>query len=115
MRSARSVEHVVVYRTEGFYCGWPFNGGMWQFADGEIAVGFVRGRCDYLTPQSVGHQAIDNAQGEHLLIRSRDGGRSWPEETISLVYRRPEFDDRARAAEGSSTVRASPLPSPSRP
>ena len=68
---AQSMEHVVVYRSEDHFCAWPFNGGMWQFSDGEIAVGFIRGQCDYATPDSVGHRTVDTGCGEQLILRSR--------------------------------------------
>ena len=40
IKSVRSPEcdHVVVYRRNDEYAGWPFNGGLWSFGD-EILVG----------------------------------------------------------------------------
>ena len=97
------IEHVVVYRSEAHFCGWPFNGGLWQFLDGELAVGFVRGACDYSSAVEVGHRTVDNERGEHLVIRSSDGGGTWPQDSITTVYRRPEYDKRAMAAPYSLT------------
>ena len=97
-RSPKSAEHLVVWRDEDYYCGWPFNGGMWRFDDGEIAVGFVRGRCDYSDPATLGHSVVDCQNGEHVILRSSDGGLTWPADSETLVYRRPEWDERVKAA-----------------
>ena len=98
MLKPSEMHHVVVYRSNSHFSGWPFNGGFWQFADGELAVGFIRGSCDYSTPESVKHRVVDNLNGEHLIVRSNDGGESWPEDTISWVYKRPEFDEEVKSA-----------------
>jgi hypothetical protein len=86
------MRHVIVYRRDDEFCGWPFNGGMWQFADGEIAVGFVRNRVDYADPATFGHAAVDCQGGEHVVIRSKDGGATWDAGDLSTVYRRPALD-----------------------
>ena len=86
-------EHVVVYRDEQYFSAWPFNGGFWQFADGELVVGFVRGRVDYAKPETVGHSQVDVDNGEQVTLRSTDGGRTWPLETMNIVYTRPAFDE----------------------
>jgi len=88
------MEHIVVYRDEGYFAAWPFNGGFWQFADGELAVGFVRGACDYRDRGTVGHCTVDCAHGEHVILRSTDGGRTWPVSRMTTVYRRPALDER---------------------
>ena len=85
-------EHIIVYRDENAFCGWPFNGGMWTFGDGEIAAGFIRGACDYSAPHTLQHAFVDNLKGEQLIVRSRDGGRTWNAGAPEIVYRRPEFD-----------------------
>ena len=80
---ATEMKHVVVYRNEAEVSGWPFNGGMWQFEDGELAVGFARGPCDYERLGCTGHDTVDV---EHVILRSRDGGKTWPLDTLSTVY-----------------------------
>lgn len=97
-RTLRKIEHVVVYRSDNHFCGWPFNGGFWQFNDGELLVGFIRGKCDYAVADTVGHHAVDALNGEHLLLRSTDGGYSWPTSSMTRVYERPAFDDLVRKA-----------------
>ncbi len=93
----QSCEHAVVYRDDEYFAAWPFNGGLWQFADGEVAAGFVRGRCTY-EDASTHHHEVDNARGEHMVIRSRDGGVNWDADDMTLVYRRPDLDESLRQA-----------------
>lgn len=95
------MEHVVVYRDESFYAGWPANGGFWQFSDGELAVGFVRGRCDYTRRETLGHKTVDCEHGEHVVLRSIDGGRTWPSSGMSTVYTRPQVDHDLKTARPS--------------
>jgi hypothetical protein len=96
MKESR-MEHCVVYRNDGQFCAWPFNGGFWQFADGELVASFMRAPCSYATPESVGHAAIDQEACEQVLIRSFDGGKTWPVETVQPVFRRAELDARVAA------------------
>lgn len=89
----RDMHHVTVYRDENTFAAWPFNGGFWQFKDGELAVGFVRGTVDYADPGTLGHKSVDNDGGEHVVMRSFDGGETWPEDELVRVYTRPEVDE----------------------
>ena len=93
----KEMDHVVVYRDDGVFAAWPFNGGFWQFADGELAVSFMRASCTYATPESTNHKTIDQDGCEQVLIRSFDGGLTWPSETLSPVFRRAELDEHVRA------------------
>src|SRR5215475_14361350 len=68
------VRHVVVYREEGRFAGWPANHGIWSWGD-EILVGFSAG---YFKDNGPGRHAINHHKPEeHLLARSRDGGQTW--------------------------------------
>jgi hypothetical protein len=33
-----NIEHVIVYRKNDEYAGWPFNGGFWHFGNGELLL-----------------------------------------------------------------------------
>lgn len=90
------MEHVVVYRSDEHFCGWPFNGGFWQFADGELAAGFMMCPSNYSTPEGVAHQNVDIGEAQHVIIRSFDGGRTWPKDSLSTVFRRAEIDEKVR-------------------
>jgi hypothetical protein len=68
------VRHVNVYAEPGRFGGWPANHGLWCWGD-EILVGFSAGHFRDNGPE---RHAIDHDRPEeHLLARSRDGGKSW--------------------------------------
>lgn len=67
------VEHVVVYREEGRFAGWPANHGIWIWGD-EILTGFSRG---FYKDLGNFHNIDRDKPEEMLLVRSRDGGRTW--------------------------------------
>lgn len=67
------VEHVVVYAEPGRFAGWPANHGIWSWGD-EILVGFSRG---YYKDRGPYHHIDKEKPEEHVLARSRDGGRTW--------------------------------------
>ena len=87
-------EHFIVFRDADTFAGWPFNGGLWQFADGELLAGFVRGRCDYDDVATLNHGVVDRDNGQHVTLRSFDSGRTWPLETLQTIYTRPTIDER---------------------
>jgi hypothetical protein len=98
------LEHNIIYKDKNYFAGWPFNGGMWQFNDEEIAVGFVRGKCDYESQHSTKHWIVDRDQGEHLIIRSFDGGHTWDTDNMTSIYTRPEFDNKVISAANALTI-----------
>jgi hypothetical protein len=67
------VRHVVVYREEGRFAGWPANHGIWSWGN-EILVGFSRG---YYKDLGRFHHIDREKPEEFLLARSRDGGETW--------------------------------------
>ena len=70
---ASNSRHIVVYRENGRFAGWPANHGIWSWGD-EILVGFSRG---YYKDRGSFHH-IDKAKPEEfLLARSSDGGETW--------------------------------------
>src|SRR5207244_13339713 len=68
-----ALRHVVVYREEGRFAGWPANHGIWSWGD-EILVGFSRG---YYKDRGRFHHIDHDRPEEFLLARSRDGGLTW--------------------------------------
>jgi hypothetical protein len=68
------VEHVMVYHQKGRFGGWPANHGIWSWGD-EILVGFSAGYHQDRGPAQ--HNIDHDKPEEHLLARSRDGGRTW--------------------------------------
>jgi len=69
-----SVEHALVYYEKGRFGGWPANHGIWAWGD-EILVGFSAGYHKDLGPER--HNIDREKPEEHLLARSKDGGRAW--------------------------------------
>jgi hypothetical protein len=67
------MEHVVVYRKEGRYCGWPANYGIWSWGD-EIVVGFTFG---YVNPAGGFHAREKSKPFIPMQARSTDGGKTW--------------------------------------
>ena len=72
-QSPQPLRHVVVYREEGRFAGWPANHGIWSWGD-EVLVGFSRG---YYKDLGQFHHIDREKPEEFLLARSRDGGETW--------------------------------------
>lgn len=70
---AASARHVVVYKQDGRFAGWPANHGMWSWGN-EIVVGFEIG---YFKDNPTGHDIDRSLPAEHVLARSLDGGETW--------------------------------------
>jgi len=81
------IEHIVVYRKDDEYAGWPFNGGFWQFGNGELLVGFIRNKCRYRSPEDVSHSRIQLGNGQLVMIRSKDNGQTWPIEDLKVIIK----------------------------
>jgi hypothetical protein len=69
----RVVQHVIVYKEDGRFAGWPANHGIWSWGV-EILVGFSRG---YYKDRGPYHHIDHDRPEEFLLARSRDGGITW--------------------------------------
>ena len=69
-----AVEHVMVYHQKGRFGGWPANHGIWSWGN-EILVGFSAGYHEDRGPAF--HNIDHDKPEEHLLARSKDGGKTW--------------------------------------
>lgn len=67
------IKHVIVYREEGRFAGWPANHGIWLWGD-EILTGFSRG---FYKDLGNFHNIDRDKPEEMLLVRSRDAGLTW--------------------------------------
>jgi len=103
------IEHIVVYRRDDEYAGWPFNGGFWQFGNGELLVGFNRNKCRYQSPEDVRHRNIQLGNGQLVTMRSKDGGYTWPPEDLNVII---ESKAMLRAKILHHPLEKSPLPKP---
>jgi hypothetical protein len=70
----------MVYHERGRFGGWPANHGIWSWGD-EILVGFSAGFHKDLGPAL--HNIDHDRPEEHLLARSKNGGKSWTIENPS--------------------------------
>src|SRR5436305_8247847 len=68
------IRHVMVYQQPGRFGGWPANHGIWSWGD-EILVGFSAGYHQDRGPNL--HNIDHDKPEEHLLARSKDGGKTW--------------------------------------
>jgi hypothetical protein len=68
------IEQVMIYHERGRFGGWPANHGIWSWGD-EILVGFSAGYHKDLGPAV--HNIDRDLPEEHLLARSKDGGKTW--------------------------------------
>lgn len=68
------VQQAKVYHRKGRFGGWPANHGIWSWGD-EILVGFSAGY--YKDLGATLHNIDRDKPEEHLLARSKDGGRTW--------------------------------------
>ena len=68
------IENVMIYHEPGRFGGWPANHGIWSWGD-EILVGFSAGYHKDLGPNR--HNIDHDKPEEHLLARSKDGGKTW--------------------------------------
>jgi hypothetical protein len=66
-------EHVIVYREQGRFAGWPANYGMWIWGN-EIVVSFTQ--CYHLAKAGF-HARTHEKPAYPLQSRSLDGGRTW--------------------------------------
>ena len=80
----RDIEHIVVYKEEGRFGGWPANNGIWNWGD-EIVVGFTLG---YYKKNPTGGHDIDRDKPSVVRqARSYDGGKTWRIEVPSFLDR----------------------------
>lgn len=79
---AAPAEHVVVYKHDGHFAGWPANNGIWVWRD-EIVVGFILGGFRFVEGED---HPIDPDKPElPRFARSLDGGQTWSIEIPSFL------------------------------
>jgi hypothetical protein len=73
MHSQDGIKHVIVYKEEGKFAGWPANGGFWAWGD-ELLVCFDLGEYK---PRARNHAFDPDAPMHCGFARSADGGETW--------------------------------------
>ena len=78
-------EHTVVYYDPEYFAGMVFNNNFWAFSDGEILINFTRARCSYKDSYDLWHFVVDGIHGEYVTLRSTDGGKTWPLDSLQSL------------------------------
>jgi hypothetical protein len=73
------MKHVVTFREENQFAGWPAINGLWCWNGEEILVGFTVGEFE----EQSGHNIKEPYHS--LMARSVDGGESWSIQPASFV------------------------------
>ena len=87
-------EHIFIYYDENYFAGWPFNHGFKAFSDSELLISFSRGPCNYASPYNLAHNVVDARGGEYIVMRSTDGGMTWPLDQLRSLGTRQEIEGR---------------------
>ena len=104
-QKAQVIEHVIVYKEDGRFGGWPANHGIWSWGN-EIVVGFSA--AYFLWNDQDRHPYDRSKPEEPHLARSLDGGATWSIESApSLVA--PEGMYTASGPGGKATDLTEPL------
>jgi hypothetical protein len=85
-QKASGAEHIVVYRNNAEFCGWPYYCGLWKTADGSLVAGFKRIPSNYQVYADVDHNQLTRNAGHICIIRSADNGRSWDAASVQPIF-----------------------------
>lgn len=73
-----TLKHVIVYKEEGRYAGWPANYGIWSWGN-EVVVSFTAG---YHKNDEYFHARNTSRPFRTMQARSRDSGKTWTVEEL---------------------------------
>ena len=83
----KNMEHIRICGGKNVVCHHPLCGGLWYFGDDEILLGHTHAPCGYKDPMEVEHGPKGMlSRAVVRLQRSRDLGRTWPEEESQVFY-----------------------------
>jgi hypothetical protein len=72
LNKSDSTQHIIVYKQDGRFAGWPANNGIWNWGD-EILVGFVEAEHR----ETSGFHTYNQESTRNKYGRSLDGGLTW--------------------------------------
>jgi hypothetical protein len=86
-RRLANVDHLVVYRRENEFVGWPHTMGYWNIGDGELLQQVTSINTTYGSPDSISHDNIgrEGLGGKSVALRSRDYGRTWEAPVFNMM------------------------------
>ena len=89
---ARNVEPITIYYDKNYFAAWPFNHGFTAFSDSELLISFSRGPCAYTSPYDMAHHVVDARGCEYVVMRSTDGGMTWPLDQLGSLGTRQAIE-----------------------
>jgi hypothetical protein len=86
-RRLPDVDHLVVYRREDEFVGWPHTMGYWNIGDGELLQQVTSITTHYGSADAISHDNIgrEGLGGKSVALRSKDYGRSWEKPVINMM------------------------------
>ncbi|CAH1694019.1 BNR repeat protein [Hyphomicrobiales bacterium] len=85
-RHCANMDHGIVHRDDGAFCGWPFYCGLWKFPDGSILASFKKIINNYDQAEAISHTRLTVGQGQLKTIRSYDHGLSWDNDSLQTAF-----------------------------
>lgn len=86
-RQIANVDHLVVYRRENEFVGWPHTMGYWNLGEGELLQQVTSINTNYGNADSISHDNLgrEGLGGKSVALRSRDYGRTWEEPVFNMM------------------------------
>jgi hypothetical protein len=86
-RRIADVDHLVVYRREDEFVGWPHTMGYWNIGDGELLQQVTSITTHYGNADSISHDNIgrEGLGSKSVALRSRDYGRTWEAPVFNMM------------------------------
>jgi hypothetical protein len=79
-------DHMVVYRRENEFAGWPHTMGWWNLGNGELLQQVTSIDTDYGSADAISHDNIGRGgSGKSVALRSKDYGRTWEAPVINMM------------------------------
>jgi hypothetical protein len=87
-RKIKDVDHLVVYRRDDEFVGWPHTMGYWNLGDGEILQQVTAIDTNYASADAISHDNIGRGgMGKSVAFRSKDYGRTWSAPVVNMMTR----------------------------
>jgi hypothetical protein len=86
-RRLPNVDHLVVYRREDEFVGWPHTMGYWNIGGGELLQQVTSITTHYGSADAISHDNIgrEGLGGKSVALRSKDYGRTWQKPVFNMM------------------------------